>query len=318
MILLLLCAALGSAPAEGIAVSHRKVIASDGVALALYRYAPSSAIEGQRPVLLIPDLGMGRAAFDFQGNGLARWLARNGRLTYVAELRGQGRAAGVSWTPAELVARDLPAIAAALGDGPFDVVVHGWSGTLVLAASVEELKGRIGRVIALNTPAEFSTPSPLAEEVLRSGGKLGSLGFQAQGARTFELLFALGARIRPSQLAALRSAAFVDLGEAGAAGLLQWMKSKDLTLATGESVSARLRRYDRPTLLFLGLADGWANPELCGCLRDLSPAPLVLRTFSRFESVAEDYSHLSMLQGEGAPRDLFLPILKFLRQEPPP
>lgn len=312
MIGIVLCAAVLAQGADQLSVSHRKVTASDGVALALYRYAPAALVDGQRAVVLIPDFGMTRAAFDFQGDGLARWLAARGRLTYVAELRGQGKAAGVGWSPAQVVERDLPAIAAAIPGGPFDLVVQGWSGTLVLAATTRELKGRVARVVALNTPAEFSLPSTLAETVLRAGGKVGNLGNDADGARAFELLFALGAKIRAPQLSALRSAAFVDLGATGSAGLLGWMKSGDLALADGDTVKARLARYDLPTLQFLGLADGWANPELCSPLREVSKAKVTLRTFSRFEPVAEDYSHLSMLLGAGAPKDLFAPALAFL------
>lgn len=311
---LVLLASLHTAPLE-VAVSYRKVIASDGVALALYRYAPLEEAVDQPPVLLVPDFGMGRAVFDFRGQGLARWLARHGRLVYVAELRGQGKAFGAPWTPAEIVEKDLPALARALPDRPFDVIAHGWAGTLVLAASVKELEGRVRRVVSLATPAEFAVPSPLAEHLLRSGGRLSSLDTDAESAKVFELLFAIGARLEPGALAALRSGAFVDLGSKGSAALLQWMSAGDLTLATGEKLSARLKRYDRPTLQFFGLADGWANAELCGPLREVTAAKVAVRVFSRFDLVAEDYSHLSMLQGEGAPRDIFAPALKFLRQE---
>lgn len=315
MISLVLCAVLLAAPPDEITVSHRKVLARDGVALALYRYAPPLGGEGKPPVLLIADFGLGRAAFDLQGQGLARWLARHGRLAYVAELRGQGKASGTPWSPAELLEQDLPAIAAAMGDQPFDVVAHGWAGTLVLAASVEELKGRVRRVVSLGTPAEFAVPSRLAESLLRAGGRQGSLGLDPEGAAVFELLFASGAQIRRDRLSALRAGAFSDLGPRGAAGLLQWMRAGDLTLSTGESLKARLKRYDRPTIQFIGLADGWANPELCGPLREVTAARVQLRVFSRLELVAEDYSHLSLLQGEGAPREIYAPALKFLNQE---
>ena len=315
MISLLLCAALLAAAPDDIALSHRKVRTRDGVALALYRYAPPSGGVAQPPVLLISDFGIGRAAFDLRGAGLARWLAQHGRLAYVAELRGQGKAAGVPWTPAQIIQLDLPAIAAAIGEPQFDVVAHGWAGTLALAASVEELKGRVRKVVSLSTPAEFAVPSPLAAALLGGGGLLSSLGADPEGAKIFELLFAMGAKIRPDQLSALRALAFSDLGSTGSAALLQWMRSGDLTLSTGESLKARLKRYDRPTIQFVGLANGWANPELCATLREVTAAKVTLRVFSRFDYVAEDYSHLSLLQGEGAPKEIFAPALQFLNQE---
>ncbi len=315
MIPLVLCAAILAAAPDEITVSHRKVVAKDGVALALYRYAPPSSGSSQPPVLLFADFAIGRAAFDHRGEGLARWLARRGRLVYVVELRGQGKASAVEWTPADIVAHDLPAIADAVGEASFDVVAHGWAGTLVLAASVEELKGRVRRVVSIATPAEFSVPSPLAEKVLMAGGRLGTLGSDPEGAKIFELLFAMGARIRPDQLFTLRAAAFSDLGARASSAILQWMRSGDLTLSNGESVKARLKRYDRPTIQFVGLANGWANAELCGTLREVTAAKVSLRVFSRFDNVAEDYSHLSLLQGAGAPAELFAPALKFLDAE---
>ncbi len=311
----LLCAVMAADPGNEVTVSHRKVLASDGVALALYRYAPASGGEGKPPVLLIADFGLGRAVFDLRGEGLARWLAQRGRVAFVAELRGQGQASGTAWTPAEIVSKDLPAIAAAIGGGPFDAVAHGWAGTLVLAASVQELQGRVRRVVCLATPAEFAVPSPLAQALLLSGGGLGSLGADPEGAKIFELLFALGAKIRPAQLFALRSSGFSDLGPKASAALLRWMQSGDLQLSTGESLKARLKRYDRPTIQFLGLADGWANSELCGTLREVTQAKVKIRVFSRFDYISEDYSHLSLLQGEGAPREIFAPALKFLDQD---
>jgi pimeloyl-ACP methyl ester carboxylesterase len=308
----MLSAAILAAAPDDVAVSYRKVLAKDGVALALYRYAPPLGGAGHPPILLIADFGMGRSVFDHQGVGFARWLAAQGRLTYVAELRGQGKAAGVPWSAAEMVEKDLPAIAAAIGEGPFDVVAHGWAGTLVLAASVEELQGRVRKVIALSTPAEFAVPSQLAESVLVAGGHLGSLNTDPEAAKIFELLFAMGASIPSERLIALRANGFDDLGVRGAASLLQWMREGDLKLATGESLKARLKRYDRPTFQVMGLADGWANPELCAVLRDVTAAKVSLRVFSRFDFIAEDYSHLSILQGDGAPKEVYAPALKFL------
>ncbi len=318
MIGLVLCLALAATGGDEIVVSHRKVIAADGVALALYRYDPPGKIAGPRPVLLVGDLGLGRALFDFHGEGLARWLALRGRRVYLAELRGQGRAAGGGFGLADLVTKDLPAVAAAIPEMQFDLVAHGWAGTLALAASVKELKGRAARVVSLNTPAEFAVPSKTAEQVLAGGGKIGNLGNDAEGATTFELLFALGARISSAQLSGLRAAAFSDLGARASAELLQWMRSGDLALGEGDTVAGRLRRYDRPTLQFLALADGWANPELCGTLREVSTAKVRVRTFSKFEPVSEDYSHLSLVAGQGAPKDVFTPALAFLNLEPGP
>ncbi len=316
MIGLLLCAALVSAlPEHDLAVSRRKVVAGDGVALALYRYAPLAS--GRPPVLLIADFGLGRAAFDWQGAGLARYLARHGRTVYVAEVRGQGKAAVAGWTPADVLQLDLPAIAAAIPEPTFDVVAHGWAGTLALAASVTEWKGRVGKVVSLSTPAEFMVPSPLALAALKGGGKFSSLGGDPEGAKIFELLFAMNGLFSPDQLTSLRSDAMTDFGPRASNALIEWMTWGDLTLRTGESLKARLKAYDRPTIQFLGLANGWANPELCGVLREVSSATVKLRVFSRFDYLSEDYSHLSLLQGKHARREIFAHALKFLDEDTP-
>ncbi len=316
MIGLLLCAAIVSGlPEDDLSVSRRKVIADDGVALALYRYSPLAT--GRPPVLLIADFGFGRSAFDWHGAGLARWLARHGRTVYVAEVRGQGKASVAGWTPAEVLQYDLPAIAAAIPEPTFDVVAHGWAGTLALAASVKEWKGRVGKVVSLSTPAEFMVPSRLALAVLKNGGKIASLGGDPEGAHIFELLFAMNALFSRDQLSSLRSEMVTDFGPRASRALLQWMTSGDLTLGTGESLKARLKAYDRPTIQFLGLANGWANPELCGVLREVSAAKVKLRVFSRFDYLSEDYSHLSLLQGENAPREIFAHALKFLNEDAP-
>ncbi len=314
MTALVLGALLLAAPAD-VTVSHRKVIASDGVALALYRYAPPLDLTAHPPILLVADFGLGRSAFDFQGDGLARWLARHGRVAYVAELRGQGKAAGVAWVAPAIVARDLPAIAAALPPGPFDLIAHGWAGTLAMASTARELEGRVRKVVALSTPAEFAVPSRLAEALLAGGGKLSALGLDPEGAQVFELLFAMGARMDPVLLRGLRASAFDDLGAPGAASLLQWMRSGDLRLETGESLKARLTHYDRPTLQLIGLADGWANAELCASLREVSKAKVRLRVFSKFDFAAEDYGHLSILHGKGALAEVWRPALAYLKDD---
>jgi pimeloyl-ACP methyl ester carboxylesterase len=306
--LLVLAAIVAAAP-----VAHRRVTSSDGVALALYRYgAPGSA-----PVLMVPDLGMSRAVFDIEGEGLARHLAAAGHTVYIAELRGQGAAyaAHGRFGLPPMVARDLPALVKATGERELDLVAHGYAGTLALAASVRELKGRVRRVVAVATPALPELPSPVAAAVLKSGGDFRALPADAEGARAFELLFTFGGRFKPGRLEALRAHAFGTLGHVTSQELLRWMLTGNLTLEDGSTVLGRLQEYDRPTLLFDGLADGFANPEFCVPLKEIAAkADVRLRTFSRFELAHEDYSHLSLLQGDGARDEIYEPARRFLEE----
>ncbi len=296
---------LAAAPVE---VAHRRVVSSDGASLALYRYGPA---EGNS-VLLVPELGEGRVVFDAEGEGLARYLASHGRTAYVAELRGQGASFGPGYDLSALVARDLPAIVEAIGAPQIDLVAHGYAGTLALAATAKELKGRVGRVVAIATPVLAEIPSPLALAVLSEGGDLRQLA--AEGSGVFELLFSMHGRFRSGRLEVLRAHAFSPLGLRASHQLLAWMRTGDLQLDDGTSVLARLSAYDRPTLLLMGLADGFANPEFSTPLPQISKANVKMRTFSRADLASEDYSHLSLLQGKGAETEVFRPALAFLNE----
>lgn len=303
---------LASTGLRDVETAHRKVVSSDGAALALYRYRPADGADGRRPVLLVPDLGMRKAVFDLQGDGLARWLAGKGRLVYVAELRGQGAAVRNVWHLSQYVERDLPAIAKAIGE-PFDLIAHGWSGTLALAAASHELKGKVVRVVAFSTPVEADVPNRLTEQLLEAGGRLSEL---ADDPPAFSTLFAHRARFSEHKLSALRQSALCDLSREAASELLGWMRSGDLNLSDGSTVKSRLARYDVPTLLLLPLADNWAGSELAAPLREVSKAPVVMKAFSRFELVGEDYTHLSLLHGDRAKKDVFPALWAFLTAEP--
>lgn len=346
MTALVLALALAAPRAPELHVSHRKVRTDDGAALALYRYSPPGEGVGRPPVLLVPDLGFGREVFDADGQGLARWLASRGALVFVAELRGQGKAEA-SKGLATAVRVDLPAVLAAIRKEraePVDVVAHGWMGTLVLAATVKELEGQVRRVVALNTPVLAEVPSALVEQFLSGGGKLADLTSTNRGAGDFELMFAMASKFPPRVLSAVETGGVRDLGETQATELLGWMKSGDLGLAPmrdgppfalsaqgaskgaehqdppaapPDTVLARLRAYDRPTLQLLALADGWASPELCSPLREVSKAKITLQTFSRFVH-GTDYSHVSVLLGQQAPATVFPRIDDFFRAEETP
>ncbi|MBK7858555.1 MAG: alpha/beta fold hydrolase [Archangiaceae bacterium] len=301
----LLCLTLAAA-----APSHRRVITSDGIAVALYRYGEP----GGPAVLLVPDLGLTRAVFDLQGEGLASHLVAHGHTVYVVELRGQGAARqdGNRYGLAQMVASDLPAVAKVIGE-PFDLVAHGYAGTLALAATARELKGRVRKVVAIATPALPEVPSDVARTVLRQGGDFLALTHDPELHRALDLLFIWGGRFRPGRVEALRAHAFGTLGPALSADLLKWLYTGNLVLEDDSTVLGRLQQYDRETLLFDGLLDGYASPEQCVPLKEIAQkADVHLRTFSRFELASEDYSHLSLLLGAGAADEVFEPARKFL------
>lgn len=307
MLMVVVSVLLSAAPE--VEVAHRRVTSSDGAVLALYRYRRRSVADDGVPVLLIPELGFSRAAWDFEGRGLARWLAARGGTVYVAELRGQGKA-GPGLSIGAMAERDLPAVLAALGVPVVDLVVQGWAGSAILAATAND--SRIRRVVAFNTPLLAEVPSALAEAFLERGGRFSSLAGSPDGARTFELLFALWARLPTRTMNAFLSTGTRDLSRPVAAELLAWMRQGDLPLADGSSVVGRLTQWRRPTLLLVGLADGFASPELCAVWRErVPPGVITLRSFSRLET-DDDFSHLSMLLGTGAPVHVFPRVAAFL------
>jgi pimeloyl-ACP methyl ester carboxylesterase len=260
-------------------VAHRRVDAADGTALALYRYGTP----GLPAVLLIPDLGFNRAVFDIEGEGLARYLADHGRTVYVAELRTHGLDKRIG---------DLKSVLDVIG--PTDLVAHGYAGTLAMASN----DPRIRRVVAISTPVQPEAPSKLARDFLLRGRQDG-----------FDLLFAMDGRFRPGRLEALRAHATVPVD---GPELEFWMSRGEQGCGDGTSVLQRLREYDKPTLLFLGLADTFAPPEYATPLVHLSKADVHIHTFSRADLDHEDYSHLSLLQGENARADVWEPALRFL------
>ncbi len=319
MIAVALAALLGALPSPEVSISHRRVVTADGASLSLSRFDPPGHGLGRPPVLLVADVGFGRELFDFEGRGLARALSAAGRRVYVAELRGQGRASG-GGDLRRLVAEDLPAVANAVHQdqpGPFDLVAHGWVGSLAMGATTAELRGQVRRVVALSTPVLAEPPSRLVQAFLGEGGKTAALNDSAAGAKAFELMFAMTTSFPGRTLDELRATAARDLPRGVADDLLGWMVNGDLPLLDGSSSLVRLRAYDRPTLQFLALADGFANPELCGPLREVSKAKVTLITFSRFVD-GDDSGHLSMLLGRGAEARVFAPVNAFLSQEDAP
>lgn len=303
--------ALAAPTDDTVTVSHRRVTAPDGAALALYRYC-GPATKGPA-VLLLGDFGFGRALFDHDG-GLARHLAKHGFLVYVAEVRGQG-AASSGQSLRSILHLDLPALAHAIAlerSGPIDLIAHGWLGTLALAATTHELQVR--RVVSINTPVVFEAPPELLRTTLSADDRFSSFASSPEGAQAFEVLFVNHSPVNVRRLEELR-AQVRPVSAALAREWLSWMRAGDLPLDDGTSVRSRLAHFDRPTLMLLGLADSVAGPELCAPLREHSPH-VTLRMFSRFDS-GDDFGHVTSLVGQNAPALVYPEITNFLNSEAP-
>jgi len=160
-------------------------------------------------------------------------------------------------------------------------------------------------------------PNRLAERVLEEDGKLSSLALDPSSGRVFELLFAMNARWSRSSASSAHGV-LGDLGPRASAQLLGWMRQGDLKLEGDDTVSKRLAKVSAPMLLVLPLADEWAPSELASTMRTAVKSHVKLKTYSRFEYAAEDYSHLSLLMGDGAKSDVYPPIYRFLVAEDAP
>ncbi len=300
---------LQAAPLE--TVAHTRVTSEDGTALALYRIEPAQISTPLKTVVVFTEFGFGRSLVQGGPRSLAAFLTAHSVRVYIAQVRGQGASAGVA-TLDDVVLRDVPALLRRVNRevGEVDVIAHGWLGSLVLAAvALPEVKVR--RVMALATPVTPEVPSQWVEHFLEAQGSFARLAATDNGVREFEGAFALWSRMSSRQLREWVSQGTRDLGPTTSAQLLRFMRAGDWAFSDGTTFTQRISAYDRPTLVLAGLADGFANAELVTPLRELSHAKVDVHVFTRLEN-AEDYSHLSLLLGPGAPRDVFEPLLRFL------
>ncbi len=300
---------------------RRRIAAPDGTQLALYRFVPAGGGLSRPPVLLVPELGFNRAAYDLDGGGLARYLQAEGHDVFVVEPRGHGASdAPKQWALCDVGTQDVGAALAAIAalrEGPVDLIVNGFSGGVVLGAVPSELKGRVRRVVALAPVVAPDPPTAAMRSLLALNGAWSRMAFSPSGASLFDLLFARNGRLSSRTISRVRVGGMSGLPASVSSELTQWMESGELRYPDGSALSARLAELKRPTLLVLALGDNFAQPEFGSPLRDLTPAPVVLRMLSRREAMGEDYSHLSLLHGQTAAADVFRPVARFLAGQDP-
>ncbi len=287
------------------------LIAAPARAQSLQRHVPSQQRAHSPAVLLVSGLGLGREAWAFHGEGLAPWLSARGWDVFVLELPAR---AGFR----EQVEVILPAaveIVQALHGGPVVLGLHGHGGAVALAACGHELRGRVAGIFALNTPVDWEVSNPVLGGVLASGGRFGALAGD-EGRATRELLFTHGALLRTAVRERFAAEGLRDLSPALAAEWLAALQAGSPSLP-GPGFRERLSLLDVPVLAVLGARDTVAHPEHVTPLREWAPrARITFRELNRFQGAAEDYTHLSLLLGAGAPRDVFRPVAAWLERLP--
>ncbi len=300
-----------------------------GAEVAVWRYVAAGARKGP-PVLLLPELGMGRQLFDHNGAGLARTLQAAGREVFVLEWRGTGRSSpsvrGLGGLDSLF---DGDAHAAlrlareASSDGRVQLVGVGLGGAAAYLLAAEP-GARVAAVVAFSVPAVYEVPNEAVRGVLaaaRASGKEPSAAIDlrayshlpapvGKGERDlFQLLFEYGDKLPGGRAESLRAA----LGTAAPELLddvVRWMEQGDLP--RGPRIRDALAILTAPLLVIAAPRDNLVHLEHALAVRKLAPrAAQEEIVLSRIEGFPEDAGHLA-LAAEWAAKDLHPRIAAWL------
>lgn len=277
---------------------HRKLAAADGTALALYRHGEN---EGGLPVLLLPEAGFPREAYDLDGDGLASGLAKRGFDVYVLEGRGAGRSAG-TFDPATAVDDARVALAAiAKGRRPA-VVAHGLLGSLVLEAAGEGKLGAaaLSGLVALGSPFGPAAGPTFAEKL--PGRCDRGLGFSRPASGLDPLAMIARGNAFPAAAAALLARA--RFSPAACA----------LAARAGHGFPRLPGRLPFPVLAIAGMRDNLfaAEQTLALAEAELPGEKVTVFVAGRVSGFSEEYSHLGLVAASAARGDLHGRIADFL------
>jgi pimeloyl-ACP methyl ester carboxylesterase len=254
---------------------------------------------------------MGREAWAFHGEGLAPFLSSRGWDVFVLELPANARFRD----QVEVILPAAVDTVQSLHAGRVVLGLHGHGGAVALAACGHELLGRVAGVVGLDTPVEWELPNAVLGGVLAAGGRFGALAGE-EGRATLGLLFTHGAWLGSTVRERFAAEGLRDLSPAVADEWLSALHAGAPPLP-GPPFAERLARLDIPILAVLGARDTVAHPEHVTPLRERAPrARVTFRELNRFQGAAEDYTHLSLLLGAGAPRDVFHPVAAWLERLP--
>lgn len=257
----------------------------DGGTARLFRYVPAVPKQGP-PVLLVPELGLSRRVFDAGGFGLAPTLQRNGHEAFILEARPDVPLAALLTVEVPAALEELRRLSP--GVEAVDLVAHGYAGALAIGAAAG--RADVRRIVALAVPDGVWMPSPRMGEAL--------VGTPSRE----ELDWLYDSQDRTP--AARRRSVFSPLSRPRRGELHEWMRS-------GQLPGLEPARIDQPVLLVLPLLNRMVHPEQAATLRDRAPRSTVL-LLSKLYLASDDHSHLSMLLADGAERDVFVPVLRFL------
>jgi pimeloyl-ACP methyl ester carboxylesterase len=315
--------ASGQSAADRPASFWASLATSDGVRATIYRYDPSRQ-PGGRAILLLPDVGMTRHAFDFGGRGLAPFLQRAGFEVFVLEYRGAGRSQVPfgGYRLEDLLDKDVEAAFARALQGRERIALGGVGlGATFALAMASRHAAQLDSVVALQPLIAPDVPSDPVARLMDGVGEAPpwiDLAILTRaplfGSRSwFEILFANDGSLDSSQFADLRLHVLAPVPRQVAQQVVQAIRERRVRL--GAPLEELVRGWTGRTLLLFAPRDNWIHPEFSVPARELlTQARVEVRVLDPLIA-ARDYGHLGMLLGREAPEDVFAPILRFLEAQ---
>ncbi|MCA9629534.1 MAG: alpha/beta fold hydrolase [Myxococcales bacterium] len=331
--------------------SHRlkhRVATGDGWHIALYEYSPEKSVARSElpPVVLCHGAFSRFHIYDWGGGeGLAPYLAEQGRRVFAVELRGRGDSLARSprgrkrqyergWTIDDLLSQDVPAtldfVTRHTGASQVDWVGHSMGGMLILAHLSQEDDPRVRRVVTVGSADfrflgendEAGSHDPrrgerrrvdLAQLMSPITRRLGVIP-----ARPFMRGLAIAAPLVPAKYKA--TAYHAPNVERGVERRYLWhgftnVSSRKFREFIRLPEPDGLSRYQHPTLFIAGNRDLLVPPRLVKrTFEGAGSADKRYLLFSKAEGHREDYGHGDLLIGRHAPVEVFPPIADFLSE----
>ncbi len=290
------------------------------------------------PVLLVHGLASRSTFFGFpRGTSLAEAVAAAGFDLWTLDLGGrQGTGRRQSGPPRrreldhhgqiELTAA-LDAVRAARGDGRGVAVVgHSMGGMITAVHAAAAGTGRLSAVVAMGSPLRFTGPDPLMQlsrATMGAGRGLPRVptapAVRAAGLRedalAIEAMIAPPGAIAPETRQGMIHEAIAPITGGELAQLQDALRAGAFRSRDGRVDYATVpATMDCPVMAVAGRADRVAPPDRVAPWRAGPPgAPRRWLLAGRAGGMGHDYGHIDMVAGIDAHREVFPPVLAFLR-----
>ncbi len=342
LLLCLLCAgcARHAYPLQSGASEVLDVHTDDGWRLALHHF-PARGTAHPTPVVLCHGVTANLHNWDVDARrSLPRYLAARGFDTYVVELRGSGHSERKHFRYSfdDYVLRDLPAVVDAVAargrSGRVHWVGHSMGGMVMYGYLQRVEQRKVRSLVAVGSPPivlDQNRNVEMAREVLFPLGafffdrmptgwlvELGAPLADHPPVSAIHLIWnpdnvdpdvarAVAANAT-NDTAANVLRAFVEAGENG--GRLR-------SLDGAHDYTAGMAHIEVPVLFLAGAVDALAPPAaLAAGFRSVGSADKALEVFGRANGYATDYGHVDLAIGDGAPREVFPLIARWLEARP--